>query len=109
MGYRTGTILTVYIVPYLSILVQPQGDKELKREVGAFDIHRGVGANLAGASILDPERFDTDPASMLPHYGSGYFFSVAFWMATKIKNFSDFLAFCLLLTHCRYINISLQT
>jgi hypothetical protein len=58
-------------IPFL--LVQPQGDKELKREVGAFDIHRGVGENLAfvcGASVLDPGRFDTDPASVLPHYGS---------------------------------------
>ncbi len=76
-------------------------DKEFKREVAAFDIHRGVGANLAfvcGASDLDPGRFDTDPASMLPHYGSGYFFSVAFWMATKITKFLRGFGF-LLITH----------
>jgi hypothetical protein len=79
MGYRYDTYR--YIVPYLSFLVHPQGNKELKREVGAFDIHRGVGANLAfvcGVSVvLDPGRVDSDPASVLPHYGSGFcsFFS----------------------------------
>jgi hypothetical protein len=47
--WGTGTILTVYryIVSYsyLSFFVQPLGDKELKREVAAFDIHR-VRVNL---------------------------------------------------------------
>jgi hypothetical protein len=39
--WGTGTILTVYIVSYLSLLVQPQGDKDLKREVAAaFNIPR---------------------------------------------------------------------